>query len=184
MNVSERDILEKCLLSIYPKLNEKIIFKIIPELEASKGFDQKHPHHCYDVWEHTKVALLRSKPDLQIRIALLLHDIGKPYSYQDGEVRHFKGHPDKSAEMSKEILKRLGYEENEIEDICYLIKNHDKIIDVDKINKCNSELIKKLLYIQYCDAYAHEPEHIEKRVKKLDEIYEQIKSKNDTYIEI
>lgn len=183
MSVSERDILEKCLLSKYPKLNEKIIFKIIPELKATDGFEHKHPHHCYDVWEHTIEALKRSKPDLQIRIALLLHDIGKPYSYQeDGDIRHFKGHPDKSAQMSKEILKRLGYEEKEVEDICYLIENHDNIIDTSKINKDNLELTKKLLYIQYCDAYAHSPEHIEKRVKKLDEIYEQIKScQKETY---
>lgn len=176
MNISERDILEKCLLSRYPKLNEKIIFKIIPELEASKGFDQKHPHHCYDLWEHTKVALSKSKPDLQIRLALLLHDIGKPYSYQEDEnVRHFHGHPQKSAEIAERILQRLGYTEKEVEDICYLIKNHDTLINVNQINESNMELTKKLLYIQYCDAYAHAPQHVDKRIKKLDTIYEQIK---------
>ena len=121
-------------------------------------------------------ALKRSKPDLQIRMALLLHDIGKPYSYQeDGNIRHFKGHPQKSAEMAEQILQRLGYTEKEVEDICYLIANHDTIIDVNKINESNMELTKKLLYIQYCDAYAHAPQHVDKRIKKLDTIFEQIK---------
>lgn len=156
-------------------LDENILFTIIPELRDCDGFEHKHPHHCYDVFEHTKAAMRKSKPDLQIRLALLLHDIGKPHSYQeDGEVRHFYGHPKVSADMSREILARLGYSEKEIEEICYLVENHDNIINVDNVNKDNIELTKKLLYIQYCDAYAHDPKHIEKRIKKLDEIKEKL----------
>lgn len=158
--------------------DENMLFTIIPELKDCKGFEHKHPHHCYDVWEHTKAAMQKSKPDLYIRLALLLHDIGKPHSYQeDGEVRHFHGHPQKSAEMSQEILTRLGYSEKEVEEICYLVENHDNIINVDNVNKDNIELTKKLLYIQYCDAYAHDPKHIEKRIRKLDEIKEKLKEK-------
>ena len=159
--------------------DDKMLFSIIPELKDCVGFDHKHPHHCYDVWEHTKVALEKSKPDLQIRLALLLHDIGKPYSYQEGEdgVRHFPGHPEKSAKMSREILTRLGYSKQEIEDICYLVEKHDTIIDLNNLKTDNLELIKKQLHIQYCDAYAHEPKHIEKRIKKLDEIKEKLEEK-------
>lgn len=159
--------------------DEEIVFKIIPELKDTAGFDHKHPHHCYDVWEHTKVALTKSKPDLQIRLALLLHDIGKPHSYWEGEdgVRHFKGHPVKSAQMAQEILARLGYSGEEIEDICYLVENHDTIIDVDNLETSNIELVKKQLHMQYCDAYAHAPEHIAKRIKKLDEIKEKLEEK-------
>lgn len=159
-------------------LDENILFEIIPELKDCEGFEHKHPHHCYNVWEHTKVAMQKSKPDLQIRLALLLHDIGKPHSYQeDGKVRHFHGHPQKSSEISRGILTRLGYDEKEVEEICYLIENHDNIINVDNVDKNNIELTKKLLYIQYCDAIAHDPKHIEKRIKKLDEIKEKIEEK-------
>ena len=158
--------------------DENIFFTIIPELKDCEGFDHKHPHHCYDVWEHTKVAMRKSKPDLQIRLALLLHDIGKPHSYQeDGEIRHFHGHPQVSADMSRKILVRLGYNEKEVEEICYLIENHDNIINIDNVNKDNIELTKKLLYIQYCDAYAHDPKNIEKRIKKLDGIKEKLQEK-------
>lgn len=157
---------------------ENILFTIIPELKDCEGFDHKHPHHCYDVWKHTKAAMQKSKPDLYIRLALLLHDIGKPHSYQeDGEIRHFHGHPKVSAEMSREILVRLGYSEKEVEDISYLIENHDTIINIDNVNENNLELTKKLLYIQYCDAYAHDPKHIEKRIKKLDEIKEKLEER-------
>lgn len=58
----------------------------------------------------------------------------------------------------------------EVNDICYLINNHDKLIDMKKVNEDNLELTKKLLYIQYCDAYAHHPEHIEERIERLDRV--------------
>lgn len=71
---NERSMLEKQLLNKYAELDENVIFAIIPELKASKGFKHNHPHHCYDVWNHTRAALSRSNKDLEIRLALLLHD--------------------------------------------------------------------------------------------------------------
>lgn len=154
------------------------LFAIIPELRAEEGFEHMHPHHAYDVWKHTLIALEKSKPDLQIRLALLLHDIGKPYCYQqDGHIRHFRGHPKKSAEMTETILTRLGYATKEIEEIGYLVENHDTIININKVNQDNRDLIEKQLHMQYCDAYAHHPAHIEKRIKKLDEIKERMEEK-------
>ena len=44
----------------------------------------------------------------------LLHDIGKPFSYQDEEVRHFRNHAKVSANISKEILHRLGFNDDYI----------------------------------------------------------------------
>ena len=52
------------------------------------GFEHKHPHHHLDVWNHTLLALSYSPKDFDIRLVLLLHDIGKPHSYQDEEIRH------------------------------------------------------------------------------------------------
>lgn len=179
--IVKRAIIEKMLLSDNAKeqLNreKRVVFEIIPELEKEDGFDHKHPHHCYDVWKHTLVAIDKSDKDLTIRLALLLHDVGKPYSYQEGKVRHFHGHPEVSSQMSENILTRLSYTEKEINEICYLIKNHDNIIDVNNLEKDKMELAKKLLQIQYCDAYAHHPDHIEKRIKKLNEIKEQLYKK-------
>lgn len=92
-------------------------------------------------------------------------------------IRRFKGHPQKSAQMAQEILERLGYSAKELKEICYLIEHHDELIDVSKVDETNKKLIQKLLHIQYCDAYAHEPEHIEKRIQKLDEIKIQLEEK-------
>ena len=162
------------------KNKKQIIFKIVPELKDEEEFDQKNPWHIYDVWEHTLVALRKSKPDLEIRLAVLLHDIGKPHCYQDdGNIRHFKGHSEKSAQIAKEILERLGYKENQVKDICFLIENHSKTINIEEVNKDNLQIMKKLLHIQYCDAYAYNPEYTNQVTQKLDKIYRKLKSIED-----
>ena len=152
--------------------NSEELFRVIPELKAMVDFDHCHPHHHLDVWEHTLLALSYSKNELKIRLALLLHDLGKPFSYQqDGAVRHYKGHPAKSSEMSEVILKRLRFEENFICSICALINAHDTPMQ-------EREIIEKLGFsrdlfeIQKCDAMAHNPVYNEKRLSYLKRIAE------------
>ena len=156
------------------KNNMDYLLDIIPELKYMMGFDHKHPHHHLDVWNHTLYALSLSKPDFEVRIALLLHDIGKPFSYQEGDVRHFKNHPEVSMKMTEDILRRLGFNRNYIKKICYLVKNHDNPITDDQIND-DYDLVLKLYDVQYCDALAHHPDKLEKRKKYLDSIKKKIK---------
>lgn len=164
--------------------NKKRIFEIIPELKAEDGFDQKSSWHIYDVWRHTEVALSNSNPDLEERIALLLHDIGKPYSYQeDNNIRHFKGHAVKSAEIANKILIRLGYEDEQINLICWLIENHSTIIDTRQINTNNLTKMKKLLDIQYCDCKAYNPVKVEPVISRLDLIQAEILKKEKSFEE-
>ena len=146
--------------------NFLVITGIIPELKNMVGFEHKHPHHHLDVWNHTLLALSRSPLDLEIRLVLLLHDIGKPFSYQEGEVRHFKGHPYVSSVISKDILKRLNCSDKKIEEMCELIKVHDDIISEEDII-LNNEFSKKRFKVQFCDALAHNPTKLEKRIKYL-----------------
>lgn len=153
--------------------NMEYLLKIIPEIKYCIGFEQNHPHHHLDVWNHTLLALSQSEKDFDIRLCLLLHDIGKPFSYQDEEIRHFKNHAKVSSEMSKEILHRLGYDEEYINYICYLIENHDTKI-LDEQIKNNYEISLKLYKIQKCDALAHHPDKLEKRKIYLNEIQEKI----------
>lgn len=152
--------------------NEDYIFMLIPELKSEVVFDQKHPHHSFDVWNHTIEALKHIEPNFELRLIVLLHDIGKPFSYRDGEdgVRHFKGHPKKSKEIAEKILIRLNIEPKE--EILYIIENHDTPIDTNNIK--NRELEIKRLKVQYADAYAHAPSTIQKRILRLDAIKELI----------
>lgn len=149
--------------------NLNYILDIIPEVRYMIGFDHKHPHHHLDVWNHTLYALSLSEKNFDVRLVLLLHDIGKPFSYQEGEVRRFKNHPVVSANMSKNILKRLNFNSSYIDKICYLIRQHDSPItdDMIKDDYDNSLLLYK---IQYCDALAHHPDKLEKRKDYLNSI--------------
>jgi tRNA nucleotidyltransferase (CCA-adding enzyme) len=153
--------------------NLSLLLKMIPEIENMIGFEHKHPHHHLDVWNHTLLALSEAPQDFQIRLILLLHDIGKPFSYQEGEIRHFKNHPVVSCKMARDILLRLKFTDDEIEEICCLIEEHDNLIkEEDIIN--NKEFCKKKFKIQFCDALAHNPDKLEKRIIYLLEINDRL----------
>lgn len=150
------------------------ILMLIPEIKDMIGFDHKHPHHYLDVWQHTlEVIRQLDTNDMELNMAALLHDIGKPFSYQDGEVRHFHGHPEVSYIMAKQILERLGYDEEFIKNVTFLVRNHDTIIDVNNLEN-NFEMIDKLLQLQYADARAHHPDKVAKRINFLDNIRQQL----------
>lgn len=155
---------EDVILSM--KENLSYLLEIIPEIGYMIGFEHKHPHHHLDVWEHTLYALSLSENDIEIRLCLLLHDIGKPFSCQEGDRRSFSGHPKVSAEMSRKILTRLDFDKQLIDEMCYLIEFHDMPITENDIQS-NSDLSVKRYKIQYCDALAHHPDQLEKRKQYL-----------------
>lgn len=164
---------------IINSINNNLVYitELIPEIKAMMGFDHMHPHHHLDVWNHTLLALSNSEPNFDIRLSLLLHDIGKPFSYQqEGNIRHFKGHPNKSAEISFNILKRLGFNEKYINKICFYIEYHDTPIDNYLIMN-DYETALCLYKIQESDALAHNPNKLEKRKKYLKEIEEKLNNK-------
>lgn len=156
---------------IIESINDNLdyLLEIIPEIKYMMGFDHKHPHHHLDVWTHTLYALSMSENDFEIRLCLLLHDIGKPFSYQEGEVRHFKSHPLVSAKMTYKILKRLGYDKPFIDEVCYLIKMHDTPITEEDI-KGNFDISLKRYKVQRCDALAHHPDKLSKRKEYLTKV--------------
>ena len=71
---------------------------------------------------------------LIVFLSALFHDIGKPFSYQDDEVRHFHGHADVSSNMSVGILNRLGFNSEEVDELTYLIREHDTEITKEDID--------------------------------------------------
>lgn len=117
---------DKPSLGIYKLIETGEIYNIIPEVMEMKDFNQQTPYHDKDVLEHTMAVLDAIKPKLNLRMAALLHDIGKPACFTvDSKGRgHFYGHHIKSAEESEKILRKLGYEENFMNEVIILIRFH------------------------------------------------------------
>lgn len=168
--------------NVKDSINENIeyLLTLIPEIKNMIGLEHKHPHHNLDEWNHTLEILknLNSK-DLELNMAALLHDIGKPFSYQDKDVRHFYEHSEVSCKMAQQILTRLKYDENFIKRVAYLVKTHNTIIEPNNLDN-SLEMIQKRLELQYADAKSHHPDKIEKRIKFLNDIEEQLNNLGDT----
>jgi len=87
---------------------------VIPEILPCVGFDQRNPHHCFDVWEHTARSVAAIPPRRELRWTMLFHDLGKPRCMTvdaDG-VGHFYGHTEISAELAEAIMPRLRFEKS------------------------------------------------------------------------
>ena len=101
--------------------------------EASRmvGFDQRNPHHRYDLFTHTlhTVEGVGKGASALLRTAAFFHDIGKPdMARVKVDKLVFYGHPQRSAEISKPLLHALGYLPGEAEEILFYIVRHDDFI--------------------------------------------------------
>ena len=166
--MTDINVIYNILLSDDILLYENKLFELIPELKYEKGFEQRSEWHSFDVWGHTLATINACDMNKEDRLVMLLHDIGKPFSYQDdGSIRHFKGHAKKSEEISKTILDRFNIDNSKKETILKLIELHSTKIDTSLINKDNKEFYKRLLKIQICDAKGYEKEHSKEILKEL-----------------
>lgn len=100
---------------------------VLPEIQALKGVAQPYQYHQEgDVWNHTMNAL-KSLPEttpLVVRWATLLHDSGKPETFELKERIRFDHHVEFSRKIAKKILTRLKFPRKFIEEVCWLVEHH------------------------------------------------------------
>ena len=104
-----------------------LLARIAPELLEGVGFEQNQ-FHAYDVFRHTLRAVDFAPAELIVRLAALLHDVGKPRSAQPPEPRGehtFYKHEFLGEELAKEILLRLRYSTREVERVSLLVREHN-----------------------------------------------------------
>lgn len=103
-----------------------VLAAVIPELAPMMGFDQRSPHHGYDLYTHMAQVVAGTPGDLTMRWAALLHDIGKVPTFTLDETGrgHFYGHADKGAEMADAILRRLKAPAALRQQVVLLIEKH------------------------------------------------------------
>lgn len=137
---------------------------ILPELDHCMKTSQNHPHHCYTVGEHILHSLEHVPAQKDMRLAMLLHDIGKPRTLEvDPEgTTHFYGHPAVSAKMAEMILRRLKFDNDTIVTVCRLVEFHDYGNNVKPaaatvrraINRMSEDIFPKFLLVKRADIMA------------------------------
>ncbi len=109
-----------------------LLAQFAPELMEMVGVSQNE-FHAYPVWEHTLIALgnLPAEASLTLRLATLLHDVGKPRTKgtgEDGRV-HFYGHAEVGAEITRKFLTRLKFSSDEVAAVTRLVAQHMRVGD-------------------------------------------------------
>lgn len=163
LNISQERITEefnKILMSDYSLYSLDLLYEtgilniILPEVALIRRFRQNNPYHWdyYDtnktLWEHTLLTLAfvsQNNCNLEVRLAALFHDIGKPYciTVKSKDYWAYYGHAEKSAEITEQIMRRMKYSNQMISSVVKLVKYHDFAFTDNYIIK--KKLVKKLL---------------------------------------
>ncbi len=118
-------------------LSESGLMKVIlPEIELMKGVEQQPEYHPEgDVYVHTMLLLEKLKnPSLVLALSALFHDVAKPQTFavRDGRITFYE-HAHLGAKMTKVIMKRLRFSNDEIDSVSECVENHMKFADVQKM---------------------------------------------------
>src|SRR3989344_6258794 len=166
-----RDEFIRIIMSEQPMLGMElcrtygILKAVIPEIEEGFGVKQNQAH-AYDVWEHSLRTLQHSaknKWPLEVRLAALLHDIGKPPARQWSKEKNdwtFHGHDVIGAKIAAKILSRLMFPVKTIEKVTKLVRWHMFFSDTEQITlssvrrlvrNVGQEDIWDLMNVRVCD---------------------------------
>jgi len=164
-----REELIKLLLSSHPSRGFTILSssgmlkQIIPELSEGENLKQGL-HHQHTVFDHALETMERVPPVLHLRLAALLHDIGKPrVRTPEDNTWRFLGHASVSAHLAGQIMARLRFSRLLTEKVVHLVLNH--MIEYTPqwtggavrrlIARAGSENIHDLLALRKADLQAH-----------------------------
>ncbi|MDE7004598.1 MAG: HD domain-containing protein [Oscillospiraceae bacterium] len=149
-----------------------------PELGPLVTLEQNNPWHCWGGWEHTIHAVEAAPADVTLRLAMLLHDIGKPvckFTDEQG-VDHFYGHPAVSARLADEMLQALKFDNKTRERVVLLVERHDAQLPPRSqvirrwLNRLGPEAFFQLLKVKRADNMGQAPEKVRNRLAELDVI--------------
>ena len=137
----------------------KTVCALVPQLRPSLGFDQRSPHHRYDLYTHVAHVVSLVPGDLTLRWAALLHDIGKPIAFtlDENSRGHFKGHAMIGSQMADRILTEMEAPRPLRERVVFLISLHmarlipDEPLLRNYVNRFGLDVTTQLLALQKAD---------------------------------
>lgn len=172
--------LTKLLLSDRPEYLKRaweagITAVVLPEFDRMMETEQRNPHHCRSVGEHTLESLRFVPKDKVLRWTMLLHDIGKPSCRTTDEsgVDHFKGHGKAGVELTGKILRRLKFDNDTLQKAKILVQWHDCRMNPEPktvrriMSRITPELFGMLLKVQYADAMAQSDYQREEKLERI-----------------
>ncbi|MCM1165758.1 MAG: HD domain-containing protein [Lachnospiraceae bacterium] len=139
-----------------------VFAEIMPPLAEQIGYEQGSRYHDSTLYEHTARAVEAAPAEPALRLAMLLHDTGKPFCRtvgEDGEC-HYYGHAEKSREIADGLLRTLKCDNVLRERVCAIIKRHDmpaepsRRIVKRRLSQYGSELFRDIMCAQIADSSA------------------------------
>ena len=135
---------------------------LIPPLGPCIGFDQRTPYHRWDVYEHLVRSVETVAPTEVLRLAMLLHDVGKPacFTLDAQGIGHAYGHQKRSAELAAPVLDGLHPDNATRERVLLLVEYHDIDLAEDRrlllrrLNRFGEEGLRQLIEVHRADAIA------------------------------
>lgn len=115
-------------------LDSGVLVHIMPELTAGVGVEQ-NLHHIYSVFTHNVYAMqFCPSDDWQVRLAALLHDVGKPDVKEgSGHNSTFYNHEYVGGKIARNVMRRLAFSKKDIDRVVHLIRHHMFYYNVGEI---------------------------------------------------
>jgi poly(A) polymerase len=180
-----RDELSKLMITVDPSAGLWFLARtglsdeFLPELNAMQ-LEQDPIHHHKDVLAHTIAVVAKTPPELVIRLAALLHDVGKPKtrSFERGRAS-FHHHEVVGARMARERLVALKYPSSIVDDVTQLVYLHLRIhtyamgwtdAAVRRYVRDAGHLLGALNELQRCDCTTRNERKARALAKRMDDL--------------
>ena len=192
INSVDKDNLRKELFQILTEVRSLSILrayglldKLIPKFRDTYGFNQNSKYHDLSLFQHINKAFRVIPNKLELKLAMLFHDIAKLDCIQIREDGHysFLGHDKVSAQYAVEFLKSINTPHAIINRVVLLIENHmNKNMKVSTmVNKLGLEVAKDLIEVLIADCKGRiniNQDELDKFYKMKDDIYSQVEVKS------
>ena len=166
-----------------------VLGMILPELTTMKGVEQREGYHHKDVYQHTLMVIdnvAQTSDKLELRLAALVHDIGKPATkkFIEGIGWTFHGHDEIGARMLPKIFQRLKLSNTFLKYTQKLTRLHLRPINLSEEGVTDSAMRRLLVRAGYdlddllilcrADITSGNPQRVKKHLANFDHVVQRL----------